>query len=130
MQVKAFLINAAVTGILAQRLVRVLCDACKYQAPLTPEEQAYVERLGMHCTAAFRADGCVACNKTGYRGRTGIFELLLFTPQLRAKIHDSSTYDELLQAAREQGMQSLAQDGIKKVAAGVTSVRELMRVVV
>lgn len=130
MNIKAFLINAAITGILAQRLVRVLCSACKYQAAPTPEEQQYLAKFNLSCEQAFHAKGCEACHKTGYRGRIGVFELLAFTPQVRAAIHDDLKYDELHAAARAQGMQPLLVDAMQKVAAGVTSIQELMRVIV
>lgn len=130
MNIKAFLINAAITGILAQRLVRVLCSACKYQAAPTPEEQEYLAKYHLVCEQAFHAQGCEACNKTGYRGRIGVFELLAFTSELRAAIHDDLKYDELHAAARAQGMQPLLVDAMHKVTAGATSIQELMRVIV
>lgn len=130
MNIKAFLINAAVTGILAQRLVRVLCSYCKKEEKLTSEEQQYLARFNLSRDTAFRAQGCAQCNKTGYRGRIGVFELLSITPALRAAIHDDLKYDELHAVARTQGMQPLIVDAMHKVAAGVTSVQELMRVIV
>lgn len=130
MGIASFLIHAAVTGILAQRLVRVLCDACKYEEALTAQEQEYVKAAGYAFTAAFRSAGCRECLGTGYCGRTGIFELLLCTPQVRAAIHNGVSYDELACVARAQGMEPLIVDALRKVEAGITSMSEVMRVVV
>lgn len=129
MGIPAFLINAAVTGILAQRLVRKLCKACKQLSLLAPQEIDYCARQNLLFKQQYKPGGCAKCNGTGYRGRTGVFELLLLTPALRALIHDRMQYDELHVAARAQGMKTLLVDAASKIEAGVTSLSELMRVI-
>jgi len=130
MGIAPFLINATVTGILAQRLVRVLCAVCKERRTLTAQEQAQAQALGLDIHDAFFATGCSACCNSGYQGRIGVFELLLATPQLRAAIAQGASYDELYTIACAQGMQPLMYDAAHKVMAGISSFSELLRVVV
>jgi len=75
------------------------------------------------------AKGCSKCNNTGYRGRIGIFELLKVTPEIQAKILSGASSNEIEQLAVSQGMTTLAQDGIAKVSAGITTLDELLRVI-
>jgi len=80
-------------------------------------------------TTLVRGRGCAACRQTGYRGRTGLFELLLVTDELRQALVESAALPALRAAAREQGMTTLKEDGWAKVQAGITTVEEVLRVV-
>jgi type II secretory ATPase GspE/PulE/Tfp pilus assembly ATPase PilB-like protein len=125
-----FLVGSSVSGILAQRLVRTLCPKCKQAYQPTPEEFA---SLGTEANGAgpwYRAHGCPSCMKTGYRGRLGIFELLLVDDDVRAEVMAGSTAEAIRDAALKQGMVTLRQDALAKVQAGITSVEEVMRVTV
>jgi type IV pilus assembly protein PilB len=133
MGVEPFITGAAVSAVLAQRLARKLCTHCA--EPYTPSHQ---ELLGLrvddesvaalHDAVFYRPRGCARCGETGYRGRVGIFQLLEMSEQLERLASERASRDELDQAARAEGMRSLWDDGVAKVAAGVTSVEELARV--
>ncbi len=128
MGVRSFLINATVTGVLAQRLVRILCVHCRYQTDVPQEYQALAKNFDMGLTSVYRADGCDRCNNTGYRGRIGIFELLVLTHELKELITRRPSYMQLHDAAIKAGMSTLMHDGLLKVAQGLTSINELARV--
>jgi general secretion pathway protein E len=104
MGIEPYLVAATVQGILAQRLVRVICAACR------------------------SASGCEACSHTGFRGRTGIYELLVVTEELRSLIVARASLDEVRAVSRRAGMRSLLEDGLARVAAGITTRAEVMRV--
>lgn len=128
MGVPSYLVSSSVIAIMAQRLVRVICQKCKQ--PNTPP-QAALDAAGitpeMVARAKFaRGRGCPACQKTGFRGRTGIYELMLMTPKVRdLTFHEAST-DDLRRAAISDGMRTLYWDGINKVLRGVTTVEEVL----
>ncbi len=126
--VKPFLIASAVRSILAQRLVRKLCPICKAPAELTEKEMR-----ALHLDASRTADasiygpvGCDKCRKNGYRGRMGIFELFNIDDEVRASINTSQTTSQLRRRARELGMRTLREDGIRKVLSGLTSGAEVV----
>jgi type IV pilus assembly protein PilB len=131
MGVEPFLTGAAVTGVLAQRLARRLCEHCKEL--YTPDE-AEIAAAGIPDdlwdgqSQLFRRNGCVRCRQTGYRGRVGIFELLTMNEELSTLAARKASHEELQRAAIEGGMLSLWADGIEKVVAGLTSLEELARV--
>ena len=116
MGVEPFLLSSSLLGVLAQRLVRKLCPACKR----SDESVAGSTR--------WRPVGCPACNQTGYKGRTGIYELMVADAQVRAHIHGRSSEAELLRAAQAAGLRSMREDGDRLVAQGVTSPEEVLRV--
>jgi len=134
MGVEPFLTGSAVSAVLAQRLARKLCaNCCEMYVPsvdellaarITPEVAA--QREGM---VLYRKVGCPRCNRTGYRGRIGIFQLLVMNDELEKLTASGSSRDELERAAAAHGMRSLWDDGIAKVSAGLTSIEELARVV-
>lgn len=128
MGIPPFLINGVLTGVLAQRLVRLLCRSCAQEAPFTPAQQEYAQKQGMALEGSFEARGCTTCQGSGYQGRVGIFELLLMAPALQALVHEGASYQELALAARQGGMVNLALDAAAKVQAGLTSMAEVMRV--
>jgi type IV pilus assembly protein PilB len=134
MGVEPFLTGSAVTAVLAQRLARRLCtNCCEMYVPtmdelvaarLAPEDAA--AREGM---ALYRKVGCPRCNRTGYKGRIGIFQLLVMNDELESLAAMNESRDAVERAAMEAGMRSLWDDGIAKAAAGLTSIEELTRVV-
>ena len=131
MGVEPFLVASSVIGVLAQRLARTICPNCKEPYEPTPEA---VRRFGlsMYSDSKFhfyRGRGCDNCKMTGYRGRTGIHEILTITDRLRALILRRSSTAELKQAALEEGMRTMQDDGLAKVLSGVTSMEECLRVV-
>ncbi len=128
MGVEPYLIASSLLAVLAQRLVRVICSNCKVEA--SPEE-AGLARLGEAGEAlqtAFVGKGCTLCNSTGYRGRTGVFEFLEVTPKMIELITGRAEPEALRRLALEQGMEPMFQDGLKKAAAGMTTVDEVIRV--
>lgn len=129
MGIDPYLINASVTGVLAQRLVRKICEACRISQELDQRQLHWSKKMMPDLTSSFRGAGCDACNQIGYRGRTGIFELLDFSPQLRALISSAPQFDQIYAQALADGMQTLAMDGAAKVKAGIISLEDLMQVV-
>lgn len=130
MGVERYLITSAVNGVLAQRLVRTLCSKCK--EPFIPDD-ALLERSGLSRFSApgavvYRAVGCSHCRQSGYRGRTGIHELLTIDEPMRRAIIEGRDASALNAIAAQAGMLSLYEDGLRKVAAGVTTLDELTRV--
>ena len=129
MGVEDYLIASTVNGVVAQRLVRVLCSRCKQPYDMPPAQS---EKLGLAAssggTSTYRARGCAACSHSGYRGRVAILELLTMSDALREALstfHDAGT---LRRIARAEGMSSMHQDGMSKVLAGVTTIEEVARV--
>ncbi len=127
MGVEPFLLSSSLLGVLAQRLVRVLCPRCR-----TPDDPDQAEREFLHLAAdtpgrLYRAVGCDHCNQTGYRGRTGLYELITVDDALRTAIHDEAGEQELLRLARQHSLDMVA-DGRRKVLAGDTSIEEVLRV--
>ena len=127
--VEPYLISAAVNAVLAQRLVRRICPACKTEVTeLPPAESAYLKRIGANLTAVFRGAGCEKCRQTGYKGRVGIYELLEMTDEIRDITSRGPSLNELRRAAREVKMRALRDDGLIKVETGRTTIEEIMRV--
>jgi general secretion pathway protein E len=127
MGVEPYLIAATVRGLLAQRLVRLVCDDCAESYEASPGDLA---QLGVipPVQPTFRLGrGCDACAGSGYRGRTGIYELLVVSDELRARIVAGAPLDEIRELARRQGMVPLRVDGWTKVCAGITTIEELLR---
>ena len=126
--VKPFLIASAVRAVLAQRLVRKLCPICKGPADLTEKEmRALSLDAGRVADATiFSPIGCEKCRGNGYRGRMGIFELFLIDDEVRQMVNTGLTTTQLRRRARELGMRTLREDGIRKVLAGITSGSEVV----
>jgi type IV pilus assembly protein PilB len=135
MGVEPFLTGAAVTGVLAQRLARKLCTHCceMFQPSI---DELVAARVSRDVAAAsdgmvfYRKKGCPRCNQTGYKGRIGIFQLLAMTEDLASLAATKASREEIERAALGGGMKTLWDDGIAKVAAGLTSIEELARVTV
>jgi type IV pilus assembly protein PilB len=135
MGVEPFLTGAAVTGVLAQRLARKLCTHCceMYQPSVDELLQSRVApdvALASDGMAFYRKRGCPRCNQTGYKGRVGVYQLLTMTESIAQLAVARAAREDVERAALEAGMRSLWDDGLAKVAAGLTSVEELARVLV
>ena len=130
MGVESYLITSAVNGVLAQRLVRTLCGHCKQPYQPTPElrKSSGLERYLADGAPIYNASGCEHCRGAGYQGRTGIHEMLVLDEALRRAVLDGKDASTLNAIATRAGMLSLYEDGLRKVAAGVTSLDELLRV--
>ena len=129
MGVEPYLLASSLLGVLAQRLLRRLCPDCRKAEAPTPGEVAVLQRLGVAPTRALhRPIGCDACGHTGYRGRTGIYELIVVDQGLSRLIHDQTGEPALREACARAGVRSLAVDGARWLADGTTSLAELLRV--
>jgi type IV pilus assembly protein PilB len=135
MGVEPFLTGSAVSAVLAQRLARKLCTHCceiytpsvdeLIKARVSPDVAAQSDGM-----ALYRKRGCPRCNQTGYRGRVGIYQFLLMSEQLEALAAAGATREDIERAAISEGMRTLWDDGLSKVASGLTSVEELARITV
>lgn len=130
MGVEPFLIASTVNGVLAQRLVRVICNKCKVPAPKYPELMQIFKNYGYSedDVNLYKGEGCHACANTGYKGRLGIYELLTTTDELQELVVAKATSMTLLKSARKNGLTLLYEDGLRKVASGITTYEELCRV--
>jgi type IV pilus assembly protein PilB len=128
--IPGYLISSSVTGILAQRLVRMLCS-CHSRQPATPEFQARLAQLGMTKPPVRMAVpvGCDKCNHTGYVGRIGIYELLRVDESIRAIVRTSGNVDEIRATSRMNGMRLIQEDALEKIINGTTTLEEVLRVV-
>ncbi len=129
MGVEPFLISSSLLGVLAQRLVRVLCNDCK-RAYVADAAECELLLLGVGLAEAptlYHAEGCEQCRGLGYRGRTGIYELVLFDDALRTMAHTRASEQDMLRHARVLGP-SIRDDGLRKVREGVTTIEEVLRV--
>ena len=128
--IKRFLIASAVRGVLAQRLVRKLCPVCKQPHTLTAKE---ARALQFDSTREANSTimgpvGCDKCRQGGYRGRAGLFELFQIDDEVRHMINENLTSSQLRKRARELGMRTMREDGVRKVLSGLTSAEEVMHV--
>lgn len=130
MGVEPFLVASSVLGVVAQRLVRVICPDCK--KPYSPEaespERLFLGYLPGQEITLYRGAGCPRCSHTGYRGRVAIHEVMKVSPSLRELINRRTSSDELAAVAKQEGMHTMRQDGIDKALAGITTIEEVMRV--
>ena len=129
MGVPNYLVASSVIAVLAQRLVRITCQRCKQQIQL-PEsvlrDAGIPPKLAAKATF-MKGKGCANCNKNGYRGRQGIFELMLINSKIRELIFKNVAATEIRKQAITQGMKTLYVDGMNKVMRGVTSLDEVYR---
>lgn len=124
MSIEPFLINAAVTGVLAQRLARKICNSCKISLEPNYKEKIIMGNLGIK--KIFKGSGCQQCI-FGYKGRIGIYELLVMSNNLRALIVESPKFEDIKAQAISEGMVTLLDDAINKVENGIISLQELIR---
>jgi type IV pilus assembly protein PilB len=129
MGVQSYLVASSIVAIMAQRLVRVVCQKCKQ--PYTPSEAA-LEAAGITPEMAvgatfFKGRGCGNCQGNGFRGRLGIYELMMMSPKIRELAFNAAPTEQIRRAAIGEGMRTLYWDGIDKVLRGVTTLEEVMR---
>ena len=130
MGIEPFLVASVIRAIVAQRLIRVICPECK--EGYVPEDEA-LRDVGLvmsqlESRVLHRGKGCPACSETGYRGRTGIYEILLVSEEIRQLIMKKADSTTIGRKAVEEGMRSLREDGARKVVAGITTLEEVARV--
>jgi type IV pilus assembly protein PilB len=128
MGVEPFLVTSCVKAVLAQRLVRRICDKCREPVQMS---DAALEAIGIRPgTQFFHGRGCTACNKTGYKGRLALHEVMLISEEVERLAVERASATVIEQVAKAEGMRTLRQDGLAKVLAGTTSLDEILRVVV
>jgi general secretion pathway protein E len=123
--VQPFLISATVIGIIAQRLVRKICPHCKKMRELSSEERDYLQ-IGEKSHVVWEGEGCKECRGTGYKGRTGIFEVLEVNERIKTLVTGSVELGDLITAAQENGLESLRQIAIRKMLEGATTYEEVI----
>jgi general secretion pathway protein E len=128
MGVEDYLLASSLLGVLAQRLVRRVCKRCAQPAELGAEALREVQGANGQSVTVLEGRGCEECSQTGYRGRAGIYELLLMSDTVRGLILKRASADVIKDASVKQGMRTLREDGWQKVRAGVTTVGEVVRV--
>lgn len=127
--IKPLLLSSALSVIISQRLVRKLCDHCKTNADLTPEQARSLERKGINPEVVMEAVGCKSCYNTGYRGRTAILDILFLGEEIKATLSERDlSLGELKRKGDSAGVSNLRTEGLKKVAAGLTTLEEVKRV--
>ncbi len=126
--VEPYLISAAVNGILAQRLVRKICQACKQPHTPSDEVRKVLDKAGFDGGELYKGSGCDKCRQTGYSGRLGIYELLTMDDALRDAVTTNPDVNVLRRMCREAGLKTLRDDGWRKVRQGSTTVDEVLRV--
>lgn len=127
--IKPFLVGSCLNLVMAQRLVRTICDNCKEEYSPTKEElnRINLEESRLNGKSLFQGKGCSQCRNTGYHGRTGIFELIPMSREIRGLVFDNSNEDIIRQKALDEGMITLRESGIDKVLNGSTTVAEILR---
>lgn len=141
MGVKPFLLAPALNAIIGQRLVRRICEACKELITLTPEELDLVKKVASEIPPAsgetvapesewkfYKGKGCEKCHTTGYKGRLGIYEILVMSDAIKEALSESISEYQVRELAKEQGMTTTLQDGVLKILDGLTTVEEVKRV--
>ncbi len=128
MGIEPFLVTSSVECVVAQRLVRCLCE-CKQPVKLTRARLAMNGFDSPRGFTAYEPGACVRCGQSGYKGRTGLYEVMTMTDRLRRLILDRASHDDLRAEARLQGMRTIREDGLDKVSDGITSIAEVLRVV-
>lgn len=131
MGIAPYLVSSTVQAILAQRLIRTVCNSCKQPYNHTEDELSSVNPKDMDSlkdVAFYQGKGCNECNQTGFKGRTAIFELLVITDAIRDLIFKKAQSTQLSMLARKLGMRTLREDGIKRAMLGFTTIKEVIRV--
>ncbi|MAS60340.1 MAG: hypothetical protein CMQ07_04450 [Gammaproteobacteria bacterium] len=128
MGVEGYLISSSLLAIQAQRLVRRVCTDCAEEVPITPDELAVLQVEQEECPTLQRGLGCEACGQTGYRGRVGLYELLMMSDEIRHHIASGADANIIRDEAIKAGMRTLRQDALEKLKAGITTPEEVVRV--
>jgi type IV pilus assembly protein PilB len=131
MGIEPFLIASSVIGVLAQRLVRMICPKCKeeYRPPMDAVKRLNINLEGDSKVSFYRGRGCEACKNTGYKGRIGVYELMIVTDDVRDLILKKSSSYEIRDKAIQQGMKTLRDDALAKILFGTTTLEESLRVI-
>lgn len=132
MGVKPFLVASSVRAIMAQRLVRRICKNCAEPYTPTPDEirLLHLDDEYLQSAKLMHGRGCPTCGGTGYKGRMGIYEILMLTEDMQYLIYSKETSSKIRAAARQGGMRTLREDGLRKAAAGITTVSEVLAITV
>jgi general secretion pathway protein E len=130
MGIEPFLVASVVRAIVAQRLIRFICPECKEGYVSDPEvlREAGLAMSHLEGKTLYRGKGCPACSETGYRGRSGIYEILLVSEGIRQLIMKKADSTTIGRKAIEEGMRTLREDGSRKVIEGITTLEEVVRV--
>lgn len=130
MGIDEFLVASSLSGVIAQRLVRVVCPHCAIEEKPTKGEQELFDKYGIKVDKVRRAQGCELCNNKGYKGRTAIFEMLDVDDSIVRLVSNKAAEHEVLAQARKNGMNLLIEAGLKKVIEGKTTLEEVMRITI
>ncbi|MFH1874365.1 MAG: GspE/PulE family protein [Pseudomonadota bacterium] len=127
LQIESFLISSTVAGIMAQRLVRKICDRCKKEAEISQDK---IKEFGqeVQISKAYHGEGCKYCRNTGYYGRVGIFEIAPVEKEIKEMIEKNASEKEILEKLLSMGYHTLLQDGVDKINQGITTIDEVLRV--
>jgi type IV pilus assembly protein PilB len=125
--IEPYLISASLNGVVAQRLVRRVCEHCKEPLPASDDIKRALEKARMEVDQLYRGKGCEHCRNTGYSGRCGIYEMLVLDDAIRDLVAARPSVTELRRHCQEHGMVSLREDGLRKLRRGITTVEELLR---
>ncbi len=125
MGIAPFLVASTIQGVVAQRLVRQVCASCQARRPATPEEQAFLGEPAV--TEVVEGRGCEECHQSGFRGRIGMYELLVLTDSLRQLVVTKTQASALKQRAVQEGMRILREDGKLKIRQGLTTMTEILK---
>jgi general secretion pathway protein E len=126
--IEPYLVASTVEAVLAQRLVRRICRTCRTPAPITSEQRTALEVSAADLPDASVGAGCKECRGTGYRGRTGIYELLVMDEEIRSAMHQDASAGRLARLAVGKGMRLLREDGLRLIREGMTTAEEVLRV--
>ncbi|MFH1645583.1 MAG: GspE/PulE family protein, partial [Candidatus Omnitrophota bacterium] len=126
MGIEPFMLSGSIKGILAQRLVRRICDGCKEE--YSPESAILKDLNIQEKVLFYRGKGCKKCKNTGFLGRVGIYEFFLISEEIKKMVNSKASVDEIRNKAIESGMKSLKEDGLVKVRQGITTPEEVLRV--
>jgi type IV pilus assembly protein PilB len=129
MGIESFLVSAAIECVVGQRLVRTLCPECKRAESVSVQALHEAGYTATEAIDGYAPAGCVRCGNTGYRGRVGVFEVMVMNEEIRALTLERASHDRILAAARRDGMRTMREDALDRVHAGVTSLQEVMRVI-
>jgi general secretion pathway protein E/type IV pilus assembly protein PilB len=127
--IKPFLVASALRAAMAQRLVRAICEKCRQEHIPTDRERKMLGGMARNIDnmKMFKGAGCPVCNKTGYKGRKGLFEIFTVDDTVQRMIFDKVPTTQLRARVREMGMRTLREDGMLKVASGMTTLEEVLR---
>jgi type IV pilus assembly protein PilB len=124
MGIEPFLVSSSIDCVVAQRLVRMLCQHCRRPMNLSP---AVIEKYSLHGSTPYEPVGCSRCGGSGYRGRVGLYEVMLVDEEIRGQILEHASVDQIAATAVRNGMRRLHDDGMDKVREGQTSIAEVER---